>query len=52
MLLRLDLWDRFEMKTMKGYQSLYLKFNVLFLADVFGKFRNDLKIMHYTRAIN
>ena len=32
------------MKTMKDYHNLYLKFDVLLLADVFGKFRsNSLK---------
>ena len=29
------------MKTMKGYQDWYLKCDVLLLADVFEKFRND-----------
>ena len=33
-------WHRFEMKTMKDYHDLYLKCNVLLLADVFKKFRN------------
>ena len=28
------------MKTMKDYPNLYLKCDVLFLADVFGKFRS------------
>ena len=33
------------MKTMKDYHDLYLKCNVLLLADVFEKFRNNsLKI--------
>ena len=27
-------WNKFEMKTMKNYPQLYLKFDVLFLADV------------------
>ena len=31
----------FEMKTMKDYQDLYLKFDVLLLIDVFEKFRNN-----------
>ena len=34
-------WDRFEMKTMKDYHSLYLKWDVLLLANVFEKFRNS-----------
>ena len=29
------------MKTMKGYHNLYLKCDVLLLADVFKKFRNN-----------
>ena len=29
------------MKTMKDYHNLYLKSEVLLLADVFGKFRNN-----------
>ena len=34
-------WNKFEMKTMKDYHDLYLKCNVLLLADVFQKFRNS-----------
>ena len=30
-------WDRFEMKTMKDYHDLYLKCDMLLLADVFEK---------------
>ena len=37
----LKVWDRFEMKTMKDYHDLYLKWNAIFLADVFYKFRNS-----------
>ena len=33
-------WYRFEMKTMKDYHDLYLKCDVLLLADVFKKFGN------------
>ena len=32
---------KFEMKTMKDYHNLYLKYDVLLLVDVFGKFRNN-----------
>ena len=32
--------DRLKMKTMKDYQGLHLKCDVLLLADVFEKFRN------------
>ena len=44
------------MKTMKGYHNLYLKCDVLLLADVFEKFRNkglkncELCLSHYLRA--
>ena len=37
----LNVWKKFEMKTMKGYDDLYLKCQVLLLADVFEKFRNN-----------
>ena len=33
--------DRFEIKTMKDYHNLYLKFDVLLLVDVFEKIRNS-----------
>ena len=45
-------WNRFEMKTMKYYHDLYLKCDVLLLANVFEKFRNSsLKIMDYAQVI-
>ena len=34
-------WNKFEMKTMKDYYNLYLKCDILLLADLFEKFRND-----------
>ena len=40
----LNVWNKFEMKTRKDHHDLYLKCDVLFLADVFEKFRdNSLK---------
>ena len=34
-------WDKFEMKAIKGYHDLYLKYDVLLLAVMFEKFRNN-----------
>ena len=51
-------WNKFEMKTMEGYHDLYLKSDILLLADVFEKFRNNslknygLCPSHYLSAKN
>ena len=34
-------WNKFEMKTMKDYHKLYLKFDVLLLAVVFGNLKTN-----------
>ena len=34
-------WKTFEMKTMKDCHDLYLKCDVLLIANVFEKFRNN-----------
>ena len=34
-------WSKFEIKMMKDYHDLYLECDVLLLADVFEKFRNN-----------
>ena len=40
------------MKMVKDYHDLYLRCDVLLLADVFEKFRNNgLKIMDYVQVI-
>ena len=42
----LNVWKKFEMKMMKNYHDLHLKCDVLLLADVFEKFRNNsLKVL-------
>ena len=43
----LNIWNKFGMKTMKDYHDLYLKCDVLLLADVLEKFRNK---SHYLSA--
>ena len=51
-----NVWNKFEMKTMKDYHDLYLNCDVFFLADVFEKFRNNcfknygLSPSHYLSA--
>ena len=37
----LNVWKKSEMKTMKDYHDLYLKCDVLLLADVFEKFKSN-----------
>ena len=37
----LNIWKKFERKTMKDYHDLYLKCDVSFLADLFKKFKNN-----------
>ena len=40
------------MKTMKDYDDLFLKCDVLLLLDIFEKFRNNsLKIMDYVQVV-
>jgi len=36
----LEMWKRYECKTLKDYHDLYLTLDVTFLADVFENFRN------------
>ena len=52
----LKVWNNSEMKTMKEYLDLYLKCDILLLADVFEKCRNhslrnyELCPSHYLRT--
>ena len=49
----INVWNMFKRKTMGDYHDLYLKANVLLLAEVFGKFINTcleyygLDLCHY-----
>ena len=38
----LNVWKKFEIKTMKDYHSVYLKCDVLLLVHVFEKFRDNI----------
>ena len=50
----LKVWNKFEMKTDERYHDLYLKCEVLLLADAFEKFKNNsldgLRPYHYLSA--
>ena len=37
----LNIWNKFEMRTMKDYRELYLKYDVLSLANMFDSIRNN-----------
>ena len=37
----LNVWSKFEMKMMKDYHDLYLKWDVSLLTDVFQKLKNN-----------
>ena len=37
----LNIWNKFEMKTMKDSHGLYLKCDALLLADMFEEFKNN-----------
>ena len=47
----LKVLDRFEVKTMKDYHQLYLKYDVLLLGDVLKNSKSSLKIMVYAQDI-
>ena len=37
----INVWEKFEMETMNNYHDLGLKCDMLLLANVFGKIRNN-----------
>ena len=37
----LNIWNKFEMRTMKDYRELYLKYDVLSLANMFETIGNN-----------
>ena len=37
----LNVWNKFEMRTMTDYRELYLKYDVLSLANMFDSIRNN-----------
>ena len=41
-----EVWETFQMKTMRDYHNLYQKTDVLLLSDVFERFR-DICLFHY-----
>ena len=45
-----NVWNKFEVKTIKDCHDLYLKCDVLLLADVFEKFRNN-SLKNYVQVI-
>ena len=43
----LKVWNKFEMKPMKDYYDLYLKWDVSLSADVFEKLTNNSSLINY-----